>query len=99
MAAVESGQPRSHGKGGKKKKKRVGVRIDMTPMVDIGFLLLIFYMATTQFKPPEKKQVNLPSSHSMILSSIATGHGSSRWQPSAGSRRCTGPGSSRTRGD
>ena len=38
----------------------------MTPLVDIAFLLLIFYMATTQFKPPEKKSVNLPSSHSQI---------------------------------
>jgi len=38
--------------------------IDMTPMVDIAFLLLIFYMATTQFKPPEKQQVTLPSSTS-----------------------------------
>jgi biopolymer transport protein ExbD len=35
-------------------------------MVDIAFLLLIFYMATTQFKPPEAKAVELPTSHSMI---------------------------------
>jgi biopolymer transport protein ExbD len=50
----------------KKMKRRVGIRIDMTPMVDIGFLLLIFYMATTSFKPPEKLHVSLPSSHSEI---------------------------------
>ena len=49
-----------------KKKRRLSIRIDMTPMVDIAFLLLIFYMATTQFKPPEQKSVTLPSSHSMI---------------------------------
>ncbi len=49
-----------------KKKRRVNIIIDMTPMVDIAFLLLIFYMATTQFKPPEKKSVDLPSSHSQI---------------------------------
>ncbi len=49
-----------------KKKRRVSIRLDMTPMVDIGFLLLIFYMATTQFKPPEKKEVTLPTSHSKI---------------------------------
>ena len=47
-------------------KRRVSITIDMTPMVDIAFLLLIFYMATTQFKPPEDKAVELPSSHSMI---------------------------------
>lgn len=49
-----------------KKKRRVAIRIDMTPMVDIAFLLLIFYMATTQFKPPEAKAVELPLSHSQI---------------------------------
>lgn len=49
-----------------KKKRRVNVRLDMTPMVDIAFLLLIFYMVTTQFKPPEKKKVELPASHSQI---------------------------------
>ncbi len=38
----------------------------MTPMVDVAFLLLIFYMTTTTFKPPEKKQITVPSSHSQI---------------------------------
>ena len=47
-------------------KRRVAIRIDMTPMVDIAFLLLIFYMSTTQFKPPEARAVELPTSHSMI---------------------------------
>ena len=47
-------------------KRRVAIRIDMTPMVDIAFLLLIFYMATTQFKPPEAHAVVLPQSHSQI---------------------------------
>jgi len=47
-----------------KKKRRVSIVLDMTPMVDIAFLLLIFYMATTQFKPPEQKDVSLPVSRS-----------------------------------
>lgn len=47
-------------------KRRVSIRIDMTPMVDIAFLLLIFYMATTTFKPPEARAVELPDSHSQI---------------------------------
>lgn len=50
----------------KRPKRRVGVKIDMTPMVDVAFLLLIFYMTTTTFKPPEKKQITVPSSHSQI---------------------------------
>ncbi|MEA2031193.1 MAG: biopolymer transporter ExbD [candidate division Zixibacteria bacterium] len=48
------------------KKRRVSIRIDMTPMVDIAFLLLIFYMVTTTFKPPEARAVELPMSHSQI---------------------------------
>lgn len=50
----------------KRPKRRIGIRIDMTPMVDVAFLLLIFYMTTTTFKPPEKKQITVPSSHSQI---------------------------------
>lgn len=48
----------------KHKKGRVGVRIDMTPMVDVAFLLLTFFMLTTQFRPPEEVSVELPASHS-----------------------------------
>ncbi len=50
----------------KKPKRRVGVRVDMTPMVDVAFLLLIFYMSTTIFKPPEKKSVSLPAAHAKL---------------------------------
>jgi biopolymer transport protein ExbD len=46
------------------KKPRVNVRVDMTPMVDVAFLLLTFFMLTTQFKPPEEVQIVLPKSHS-----------------------------------
>jgi biopolymer transport protein ExbD len=38
----------------------------MTPMVDVAFLLLIFFMSTTQFKPPEQVAVELPLSSSEI---------------------------------
>lgn len=46
------------------KTKRVGFKLDMTPMVDVGFLLLTFFMLTTQFKPQDVAEVVLPSSHS-----------------------------------
>jgi biopolymer transport protein ExbD len=49
-----------------KAKRRIGIRIDMTPMVDVAFLLLIFFMTTTQFKPPEEVSVSLPMSASEI---------------------------------
>ena len=47
-----------------KKMRRIGIAIDMTPMVDVAFLLLIFFMLTTQFKPPEKDKITLPESNS-----------------------------------
>lgn len=48
------------------KKKRVSVRIDMTPLVDVAFLLLTFFMMTTTFKPVEDVEVTIPMSHSEI---------------------------------
>jgi biopolymer transport protein ExbD len=47
-----------------KKKRRIGIAIDMTPMVDVAFLLLIFFMTTTQMNPPEKDKITLPESNS-----------------------------------
>lgn len=63
MGAVDTPQPRSGKKGGKgihRPKRRVGVRIDMTPMVDVAFLLLIFFMVTTVFRTPQALEINLP---------------------------------------
>jgi len=51
---------------GKIKPKRAGILIDMTPLVDVAFLLLTFFMLTTQFKPPEEVQIDLPSSNSVF---------------------------------
>lgn len=45
------------------KKKRMSIAIDMTPLVDVAFLLLTFFMLTTKFKPMEDVQVTLPASH------------------------------------
>ncbi len=51
-----------HKKGGLKRRspKRIGVKIDMTPMVDVAFLLLIFFMCTTVFRKPQALEINLP---------------------------------------
>lgn len=48
------------------KKHRVGVKLDMTPMVDVAFLLLTFFMLTTTFRPPEEVSVTVPDSHSQL---------------------------------
>jgi biopolymer transport protein ExbD len=59
-AAVETGRARKRGGIQPKGKKRLGIRIDMTPMVDIAFLLLIFFMVTTVFRRPLAMEVNIP---------------------------------------
>jgi biopolymer transport protein ExbD len=63
MGAVDTPQPRQgkqKGKGFHRPKRRVGIRIDMTPMVDVAFLLLIFFMVTTVFRTPQALEINLP---------------------------------------
>ena len=63
MAGLDGGgesRARKKGTGLRRPKKRLGIRIDMTPMVDIAFLLLIFYMVTTIFTTPQAMEVNLP---------------------------------------
>ena len=69
MAGVDVGGPsprKRKGVGLKRPKRRIGIRIDMTPMVDIAFLLLIFYMVTTIFSQPQTMEVNLPPTDNPI---------------------------------
>ena len=53
-------QKKSGKKGLRRQKRRISIRIDMTPMVDIAFLLLIFYMVSTVFSMPQAMEINLP---------------------------------------
>jgi len=58
MAVAVEERPKPE--AGKKKNLRVGIRIDLTPMVDVAFLLLIFFMVTTVFRLPLAMEVNMP---------------------------------------
>ena len=41
-------------------KKKSSSRIDMTPMVDLAFLLLTFFMLTTTFTKPQTMEITIP---------------------------------------
>jgi biopolymer transport protein ExbD len=47
-------------KGGKIRAKKASTKIDMTPMVDLAFLLLTFFILTTTFNKPKTMEVNMP---------------------------------------
>jgi biopolymer transport protein ExbD len=68
VSAPDSGGTgqRASGVLGRGKKKRPGIRIDMTPMVDVAFLLLIFFMVTTVFRRPLAMEVNLPEPEAKV---------------------------------
>jgi biopolymer transport protein ExbD len=62
MGMVDAAGPKKRGGAGVgvRKKSRVSMRIDMTPMVDIAFLLVIFFMTTTRFREPQAIEITLP---------------------------------------
>jgi len=63
MAGASVAEPKKSVKKGKKQKKtkkRIPVRIDMTPMVDVVMLLITFFMLTTVFNTPQTMEINLP---------------------------------------
>jgi biopolymer transport protein ExbD len=53
-------QDSGHKKGKKKGRKKMSTKIDLTPMVDLGFLLVTFFMLTTTFSKPQTMEINLP---------------------------------------
>jgi biopolymer transport protein ExbD len=61
MAEIQQGGGGGHKKGGGKvRAKKMSTKIDMTPMVDLAFLLLTFFILTTTFNKPKTMEVTMP---------------------------------------
>jgi biopolymer transport protein ExbD len=59
MSEINIADP-SRPKAGMKRAKRVNLKIDMTPMVDLGFLLISFFIFTTEVSKPRVARLYMP---------------------------------------
>ncbi|HEY8400219.1 MAG TPA: biopolymer transporter ExbD [Cytophagaceae bacterium] len=57
---TDSGGGGRRGGKGRKRANKASTKIDMTPMVDLAFLLITFFMLTTSFSKPQAMDVNMP---------------------------------------
>ena len=72
MAELDTSSGGGHKKGGVKKAKKLSTRIDLTPMVDLGFLLITFFIFTTTMSKPKTMEINMPFKDENLKKGIST---------------------------
>ena len=64
--------------GGKGKQKKMTIRVDFTPMVDMNMLLITFFMLCTSLSKPQTMEISMPSNDKSITEEDQTKDKASR---------------------